>query len=151
MFSYAYHVGSSREGVICEVALSHREISDRTGWWSGTKMHMKHRDTYMWTMCVHSTSAWKEGSTCDTLYTSSSADSSMHAVALSMAAAQPPYSMRSREQRWLLADRQESAWCMRTVDIRMLVAHWRMDGRTGRQADRQTYRQTHLVRWRPVK
>ena len=29
--TYAYHVGSSKEGVICEVALSHRVISDKTG------------------------------------------------------------------------------------------------------------------------
>ena len=29
MLSYAYHVGSSKEDVICEVALSHRGISDR--------------------------------------------------------------------------------------------------------------------------
>ena len=28
----AYHVGSNKEGVICEVALSHRGTSDRTGW-----------------------------------------------------------------------------------------------------------------------
>ena len=34
---HSYHVGSSKEGVICELALSHRGISDRTGWWSGTR------------------------------------------------------------------------------------------------------------------